>query len=201
MPQLLREYYALCPDGACQIGLLTEEEKRMRANGDVLLTGQLQEADFKNANNRIYGYSVLKREADLYQKMIEEGRAVGELDHGQESELLLKNVSHVILRMWWEGKKLFGTLKILNTPNGLIAKSLVESKIPLGISSRALGGLKETPHGSIVDDSLQLICFDLVQNPSVTKAFLSLTESRKIQENVFTKSDRINRLFYELTGR
>lgn len=201
MPQLLREYYALCPDGACQINLLTEDEKRLKENGAVLLTGVFQVGDAKNQNGRIYPLRVLQREMKLYQKLIDEGRAVGECDHSEQSELLLKNVSHVVLRTWWEGNKLLGVLKLLPTPNGKIVESLVNSKIPLGISSRALGSLRESAEGSVVQDDLNLISFDVVVTPSVNSAFLSLMESKRLQNTIFTKSDRINRLLYDLTGK
>ena len=201
MPQLLREYYALCPDGACQIGLLTEEEKQLRDSGTVLLTGVLQIGGQKNHNGRIYPLEVLQREMKLYQKLISENRAMGSLDHDDSSELLLKNASHIITRAWFDGPKVMGVLRLLPTPNGKIAESLVKSGVQLGISSRALGSLKESPEGSIVGNDLSLISYDLVATPSVPMAFLSLTESRKLQESVFTKSDRINRLFYELTGK
>ncbi len=75
---LLKEYISLCPSGACNIGVLTEEERRMKDNGEMLLTGILQVADTKNGNSRIYPRNVLDRELKNYQKLIKENRALGE---------------------------------------------------------------------------------------------------------------------------
>jgi hypothetical protein len=200
MPQLLREYYALCPDGACQIGLLTEDEKRAKESGATFLTGIMQVCEQKNQNGRIYKLSTLQREMKLYQKLVDERRSLGTLDHGEESEILLKESSHMVTRFWWEGNKLLGVIKLLSTPNGNIAKSLIESSVQLGVSSRALGSLQESPQGSIVGEDLQIISYDLVANPSVSSAFLSLTESRKVRDSVYTKQDRIDRAFYNVLG-
>ena len=77
---LLREYYALCEGGVCQ-DLLTEDDKRYIANGGMMLSGKLQEADVQNGNGRVYPHKVMMREVNNYQKLVKEQRALGELDH------------------------------------------------------------------------------------------------------------------------
>ena len=72
---LLREYYELCEGGVCQ-DLLTEDEKRFVADGGMMLSGKLQEADVQNGNGRIYPYNTLMREVKNYQKLVKENRAV-----------------------------------------------------------------------------------------------------------------------------
>lgn len=70
--------------------------------------------------------------------MIQERRALGELDHAEESTINLKNVSHMIVETFWKGNEVWGKLKLLNTPSGQIAKSLIKDGVNIGISSRAL---------------------------------------------------------------
>ena len=91
---LLREYYALCEGGVCQ-DLLTEDEKRYVANGGMMLSGKLQEADIQNGNGRIYPHRVLMREIETYSKLVKENRALGELDHPDDSVINLKKVNYI----------------------------------------------------------------------------------------------------------
>ena len=93
---LLREFYALCEGGICQ-DFLTESEKRLvREEGAVFLTGIIQAADQLNGNGRVYPKGILEREVENYQKTVRENRALGELDHPDESVVNLRNVSHMV---------------------------------------------------------------------------------------------------------
>lgn len=191
---LLREYYELCEGGVCQ-DLLTEEEKIYVKNGGVVLSGKLQEADVQNGNGRIYPRKILEREVKTYQKLVQEKRALGELDHPEDSVINLKNASHMVTDMWWDGPNVMGKVKVLNTPSGKILQELVNDGVKLGISSRGLGSVSEAQGRTIVEDDFQLICFDFVSDPSTPNAFMGLSESKVYKEpNVFTKADRINRL-------
>ena len=192
---LLREYYELCEGGVCQ-DFLTEGEKRMvNEQGAVFLTGVIQAADQKNGNGRIYPKMILEREVENYRKIIDENRALGELDHPDDSVVNLRNVSHIVTDCWWEGNQVMGKLKALDTPSGNILKSLAQSGISLGISSRGMGSVHEANGNTIVEDDFQLICFDIVSEPSTTNAYLNLSENRQreIQDEIWTKADRINR--------
>lgn len=192
---LLREYYELCEGGVCQ-DFLTEGEKRMvNEQGAVFLTGIIQAADQKNGNGRIYPKMILEREVENYRKIIDENRALGELDHPDDSVVNLRNVSHIVTDCWWEGNQVMGKLKALDTPSGNILKSLAQSGISLGISSRGMGSVHEANGNTIVEDDFQLICFDIVSEPSTTNAYLNLSENRQreIQDEIWTKADRINR--------
>ena len=195
---LLREYFELCEGGVCQ-DLLTEAEKTFVKSGGMMLSGVIQRADAKNGNGRVYPENVLRREVENYKKLIAENRALGELDHPDESVINLKNASHIVTDIWWNGKDVMGKVKVLSTPSGQILKSLVESGVKLGISSRGLGSVKERGSLTIVEDDFQLICFDFVSEPSTGGAFMSLSESKKVP-NIFTKSDRINRLLNDIIG-
>ena len=196
---LLREYYELCEGGLCQ-DFLTENEKKEVADGKAMyLTGVIQRAKAKNQNNRVYPRAVLEREIENYQKIVRENRALGELDHPEDSVVNLKNVSHLMVSVWWDGDNVMGKCKILNTPSGQILQSLVHSGVKLGISSRGMGSVHEDRMGNtIVEDDFNLICFDFVSDPSTIGAFMSLQENRNVN-NIYSKADRINRLLNDIT--
>ena len=196
---LLREYYELCEGGLCQ-DFLTESEKREVAEGKAMyLTGVIQRAKAKNQNGRVYPKAVLEREIENYQKVIKENRALGELDHPEDSVVNLKNVSHLMTAVWWEGDNVMGKCKILNTPSGQILQSLVQSNVTLGISSRGMGSVHEDRMGNtIVEDDFNLICFDFVSDPSTIGAFMSIQENKNVK-SIYTKADRINRLLNDIT--
>ena len=192
---LLREYYALCEGGVCQDHLTESEKRLVNEHNAVFLTGIIQTADLKNGNGRIYPRNVLMREVESYQKIINENRALGELDHPDDSVVNLRNVSHMVTDCWWDGNQVMGKLKALDTPSGNILKSLAQSGVSLGISSRGMGSVHEANGNTIVEDDFQLICFDIVSEPSTTNAYLSLSENkqRELQNEAWTKADRINR--------
>ena len=197
--KLLREYYELCEGGVCQ-DLLTEEEKRLvREQKVCFLTGVMQRADAKNGNGRVYPFNVLKREVENYKKLVRDQRALGELDHPDDSVINLKNASHIVTDIWWDGRDVMGKVRVLNTPSGNILKALVDSGVKLGISSRGLGSVKESVNGTLVEDDFQLICFDFVSEPSTNGAFMNLSESKK-SPNIFTKADKINRILTDIVG-
>ena len=194
--KLLREYYELCEGGVCQ-DLLTEDEKRFVSNGGMMLSGKLQEADVQNGNGRVYPYKVLTREVQNYKKLVKENRALGELDHPDDSVINLKNASHMVTDIWMEDKAVMGKVKVLNTPSGQVLKSLVESGVKLGISSRGMGSVSEGAGNVVVQEDFQLICFDFVSEPSTPNAFM-MREAKEFNNRVFTKADRINRLLNEV---
>ena len=186
--ELLREFYELCEGGVCR-DLLTEDEKRYVESGGMILSGKIQEADVKNGNGRKYPEKILRREVEKYQELVAENRALGECDHPESSVINLKNVSHLITKLWWEGPSVMAKIKILPTPSGQIIKSLVESGIKLGISSRGLGSTHQSGGITMVDDDFQLICFDLVSEPSTPGAFMM----KEAKERV-VKTEKVQRL-------
>lgn len=193
MAELLREFYELCPGGICQ-DLLTEAEKKYMAEGGLILSGKIQEADVKNGNGRKYGEKILRREIEKYQSMIGQNRALGELDHPDSSVINLKNVSHLVIKTWWDGPAVMAKIKVLPTPSGKILQTLVESGVKLGISSRGLGSTHQNGGVTIVDDDFQLICFDMVSEPSTPEAFM-MKEHKQLAES----KNRIEKLNSILT--
>lgn len=165
-----------------------------------ILKGILQKANSVNQNGRIYPKAILEREIRNYQKFIEENRSTGELDHPDSSVINLKNVSHIVREAFFEGDVVKGVVEILSTPSGEILKTLIDSKIKLGISSRGVGSVKEKGEYVEVQDDFQLICWDFVSEPSTPGAFM-LPEG-KVRESdykkILTKSDRISRIINSL---
>jgi hypothetical protein len=194
---LIREYYELCAGGVCQ-DLLTEDEKRQVQNGAIYLSGVMQRCDEQNGNGRVYPARVLQREVKNYTKVVDENRACGELDHPEDSVVNLKNASHMVTSLWWEGKDLMGKIKVLSTPSGNVLRSLINDGVKLGISSRGLGSVRESQGKTLVEDDFQLICFDIVSEPSTQGAYMMMNESKEKQ--IWSKADRINRLLNDIVG-
>ena len=188
--KLIREYFELCEGGVCQ-DLLTEEDKKFVSEGGIMLSGLMQMSDTKNGNGRVYPHNILEREIKNYARLVEDRRALGELDHPDSSVVNLANASHMVTKIWMEGNKCMGTIRVLNTPSGQILKALVESGCKLGISSRGMGSVRESNGVTLVEDDFQLLCFDMVSDPSTPGAFM-MTEA-KDPTNIFTKEDRIDR--------
>ena len=176
-------------------------ESRDKNNGKIIMKGILQKADTLNQNGRVYPRAILEREIRNYQKFINENRALGECDHPDSSVVELKNASHIIREATMEGDVVYGVDELLDTPSGKILQSLVESGVTLGISSRGVGSTRSEGDMQVVQDDFQLICWDFVSEPSTPGAFM-MKESREITQkdlnDVFNKSDRINRIFNDI---
>ena len=195
---LLREYYELCEGGVCQ-DFLTEAEKKMVKEGHVFLSGVMQRANEKNHNGRVYPSNVLQREVETYTKLVQERRALGELDHPDESVINLRNASHLVTEVWWDNDAVMGKIQVLNTPSGQVLKELVNAGVKLGISSRGMGSVHESNGDTIVEDDFQLICFDMVSEPSTTGAYMTPRHLHEgAAKGVFTKADRINRALNDI---
>lgn len=177
-------------------GLLTEEERQGNKDGThLIVAGKIQCAGEPNGNRRIYPEGVLRREMQNYEKLVREKRAFGELDHPENPVVTLANVSHLMTEIWWDGNDVMGKLKILDTPCGMIAKQIVAGDGCLGISSRGTGSTHQKDGYTIVEDDFQLLCFDLVSEPSTSGAYL-MAESRIRAQ--LTKADRINRALNDI---
>ena len=190
--KLLREYFELCDGGVCQ-DLLTEDEKRRVAEGrTTILTGVMQMSETKNANGRMYPHALLEREVQRYSKLVEQRRALGELDHPESSVINLQNCSHLVTEIWMDGQKVMGKIEVLPTPSGNILKNLVDAGVPCGISSRGMGSVTERNGVTLVEDDFQLICFDMVSDPSTPGAIMSQVHESRDMSRSLTKQDKIN---------
>ena len=181
------------------IGSLNESNgAKYGVPGGFIVQGVLQRAGAKNQNGRVYPKRILERECLKYKKeYIDQHRALGELDHPESSVVNLNNVSHNVLKIWWEGDDLKGTVQVLDTPSGNILKSLFKAGIVLGISSRGLGSVKESmSEGTVeVQEDFELICWDFVSNPSTHGAFMkpkSMNES--VNKTTTNKYNKVNEI-------
>jgi hypothetical protein len=169
------------------IGSLNESSgARYGVPGGFVVEGILQRSGAKNQNGRVYPKHILQRECQKYQReYIDQHRALGELDHPESSVVNLNNVSHNILKIWWEGDDLKGAVQILGTPSGNILKELFKAGITLGISSRGLGSVKELRSEGVVEvqEDFELICWDFVSNPSTQGAFMRPTSMHESVNN------------------
>jgi hypothetical protein len=172
MSQLLIETHVFKPKGV----RLTESRSN---RGLPLVEGILATAEVKNGNGRYYSRDLWEREIDKYKVLVDENRAMGELDHPESSVINLQNVSHNISDMWWDGDNVMGKIEILPTPNGNILKALVESGITVGVSSRGMGSLKDVGGLMEVQDDFELLCWDFVSTPSNPDSFMHLVKESK----------------------
>ena len=179
-------------------------ESIAKNDGKVIVSGIMQRGSTGrdenfNQNGRSYPLPILKREADKYKKVfVTERRALGELDHPESSVVNLSNVSHNILDLWWNGSDLMGKIEILSTPSGNIAKELLKAGIRLGISSRGMGSVKNLGEGKVeVQDDFEIVCWDLVSNPSTQGAFMSPSLNEGVTRGA-NKYSKINSLISDI---
>lgn len=191
---LIREYFELCPNGVCE-DILTESDKRFIKNGGMILSGVIQRSDARNGNGRIYPHTILEREMKRYKSLVEQRMALGELDHPEHSMIALDKVSHLVTEVWWNGKDVMGKIEVLNTPKGKILQELVNANVKIGISSRGTGSVREIRGDTIVEDDFNLICFDIVSEPSTHGAFMSR------QNESLTRGNRIDTIIQEILNR
>jgi len=154
------------------VRVLTEEKNGVKS---LFITGPFLVGEQKNRNGRVYSKSILEREVKRYnEEYISKNRAFGELGHPDSPSINLDRVSHLIVNMRQEGAQFIGKAKILETPMGKIAKSLLEGGACLGVSSRGMGSLKEVNGVNMVQDDYYLAtAADIVADPSAPGAFVS----------------------------
>jgi len=144
--------------------------------GLPIVEGILATCEVKNGNGRYYSRELWEREMESYKNLIDENRALGELDHPEDSVVNLKNVSHNITDYWWDGDNIMGKIEVLPTPSGNILKSLIENGITVGVSSRGMGSLKPMGEVQEVQDDFQLLCWDFVSTPSNPGSYMHLVK-------------------------
>jgi hypothetical protein len=146
-------------------------------SGNPLVEGILATAEVKNGNGRYYPKELWEREIDKYMSCVKENRATGELDHPDSSIISLKNVSHIIRDIQWNGDKVIGKIEILPTVSGNILKALIENNVMVGVSSRGMGSLKPLGEGTMeVQDDFELLCWDFVSTPSNPGSYMNLVK-------------------------
>lgn len=192
---LLIEYSIFTP----KTTQLTEGVKGAR---NLIVEGVVQRADSKNQNGRVYPKHILEKEVEKYvATSIAENRALGELDHPESTVINLKNVSHNIKSLWWEGDDLMGKIEILPTPSGNILRELFANNITVGISSRGMGSVQPLGEGTVeVQDDFELLCWDFVSTPSTQGAFMTPTglNENYNPSNINSKYSKINSIISDI---
>ena len=141
----------------------------------MYIEGVFLQGNIKNRNGRMYPMETLRREVSRYnENHVQAGRALGELGHPDGPTVNLDRVSHKIVSLKENGSNFIGKAKILNTPMGKIASSLIEEGVKLGVSSRGIGSLRQTKEGINVvgDDFMLATAADIVADPSAPDAFV-----------------------------
>jgi hypothetical protein len=162
--------------------------------GNPIVEGILTTAEVKNGNGRYYPKELWEREISKYMESVRENRALGELDHPDSSIINLKNVSHNIRKIWWDGDHVLGKIEILPTPSGNILKALIENNISVGVSTRGMGSLKENGETMEVQDDFELLCWDFVSQPSNPGSYMRpamMNEGLNLTANKYNKIDSI----------
>jgi hypothetical protein len=140
----------------------------------LYIEGIFLQSEIKNRNGRVYPFQILNREVQRYtEQYVKTGRALGELGHPDGPSVNLDRVSHRITELRSEGSNFYGKARILETPMGNIAKSLLEEGVKLGVSSRGMGSLEEKNGTNYVrDDFMLATAADIVADPSAPDAFV-----------------------------
>jgi len=168
-------------------------EGKMTGRGNPIVEGILATAEVKNGNGRYYAKDLWEREINKYADSVRENRALGELDHPESSIINLKNVSHNIVELWWDGDHVMGKIEILPTPSGNILKALIDSNITVGVSSRGMGSLQEKGGVLEVQDDFELLCWDFVSTPSNPGSYMTPLNEGKVSSttNPYSKVNSI----------
>ena len=154
------------------IEFITEDDAEGKKN--YRIKGVFMEADIKNRNNRMYPMAVLEKEVKRYNReYIQQKRAFGELGHPDGPTVNLERVSHMITKLYPDGKQFVGEAKIMDTPFGKIVKNLIDEGAKLGVSSRGMGSLEPRRDMHVVKDDFYLAtAADIVADPSAPNAFV-----------------------------
>ena len=154
------------------VKFLTEEKDGKKSH---FIEGIFLQSEITNKNGRMYPFKTLQREVAKYdERQIQKGRALGELGHPDGPSINLDRVSHKIESLREDGKNFIGRAKILDTPMGKIASSLLGEGVSLGVSSRGMGSLRKENNSNVVQDDFMLsTAADIVADPSAPDAFVN----------------------------
>ena len=137
---------------------------------DLYMKGICIQGGIKNANQRVYPVQEIAKATKTLNDQITSGYSVlGEVDHPDDLKINLDRVSHMITEMWMDGPNGYGKMKILPTPMGQLVKTMLESGVKLGVSSRGSGNISEYGSGEVSD--FEIITVDVVAQPSAPGAY------------------------------
>jgi hypothetical protein len=173
-------------------------EGKLSDNGNPLVEGILATVEVKNGNGRYYSKELWQREINNYMSCVKENRALGELDHPDSTIINLKNVSHNIKKIFWDGDNIIGIIEILPTPSGNILKELLKNNITVGVSSRGMGSLQQVGEVLEVQDDFELLCWDFVSTPSNPGSYMNVLREGKQVFQLQNKYQKINSIVTEI---
>ena len=166
------------------------------------IKGVFLQSEIKNRNGRVYPEAILAREVYRYNKeFINKNRAFGELGHPDGPTVNLDRVSHMVTKLYPDGKNFMGEAKIMDTPMGRIVKSLIDEGAQLGVSSRGMGTLEQRNGANYVKNDFYLAtAADIVADPSAPDAFVEgIMEGKEwVWDNVVLKEQDIDALRQEM---
>jgi hypothetical protein len=168
-------------------------EGKVSERGNPLVEGILATVEVKNGNGRYYSREIWENAIGKYMALVNEHRALGELDHPDSQIINLKNVSHNIIKIWWDGDYIMGIIEILPTSSGNILKALIENNITVGVSSRGMGSLKPVGEVQEVQDDYELIAWDFVSTPSNPGSWMKPVKG-KMNENKNPNIDKYSKV-------
>lgn len=167
-------------DARYEDGVELDLNESSAEKGLIRFRGKFQEADAVNKNKRSYPFTVLDENLQRLSEIVKRRGLIGELDHPQDSIIHFKEASHVVTKLWWDGRVMMGEGEILSTAAGRQLKALISDGIRVGISSRGVGNGRTNESGILViDRGYKLITFDAVADPSTHEAFQERVVSRK----------------------
>ncbi len=153
-----------------QAKLVLETTENDKGGKDLYMKGICIQGGVKNANQRVYPVTEISRAVNTLNDQITGGYSVlGEVDHPEGLNINLDRVSHMITEMWMDGPNGYGKLKVLPTPMGQLVKTMLESGVKLGVSSRGSGNVMEDGSGQVSD--YEIITVDVVAQPSAPGAY------------------------------
>lgn len=177
-----------------------------------VVSAVFQKYGIKNANGRIYPEAILRREVEKYQERINEKRALGECNHPSDCTIDLGRISHNIIELHWEGRTLVGKME-LNVSKGFVEQgicstlgdtvaNLLLNGYKIGVSSRGVGSVEQDRMGNhVVGDDFEIICWDVVADPSTPSAYIGHNEEELIPylETKISKkpimNEKINKIY------
>lgn len=155
---------------------------------NYFLHGILMQSEIKNGNGRVYPLTEITKAVEFVNEKIKEGNYVaGELNHPDNLSIDLRNVSHIITEMKMDGNNAIGKCKLLNTPSGQIARSLLEGGLRLGVSSRGTGNV--TNEGLVED--FAFVTVDIVATPSAPDAYPGLVKEALENQKIITLAEAV----------
>lgn len=178
---------------------ILEEQNNLKGQSTLYVKGPFIGCNQVNKNKRMYNLDETRKDVSRYiEEMVVPGRAMGELNHPQSPDVNLERACHIVTELSEEGDSFLGKAKVLSTPCGQILRALINDGVKVGMSTRALGSLKEKRDYNEVQN-MYLVAIDAVADPSYPKAFVNgILESRSF---VLDKHGRFEELYEDFENK